>query len=123
MYKNYDLFMVKGDSMTISFKIMIDNEYYVPRQGDVLYFTVKPGFSQDKIIQKIYPDSGIDFNSNDNEFCILINPSDTDNIEAGTYKYDIEIVFKDDVNGVVKKTPILGNFIIKNEVTTSSDEV
>ena len=123
MYKDVDLFVVKGDSMSLSFKIIVDNQYYSPKEGDFVYFTVKKGFGQDVIIQKKYPELGISFDDNNKEFYLIINPVDTDNLEAGSYKYDIEIIFEDEINGVTKKTPILGNLIIKNEVTTSSDEV
>jgi hypothetical protein len=57
------------------------------------------------------------FDNTDNYYHVTINPNDTNELQFGTYKYDIEIVTNN-----YKKTIAVGTLTLLEEVTFASNE-
>lgn len=102
--------MIRGDSETISISFLDkDKNPYVFSQGDVIYFTVKKSINTKRTaIQKIVDDFP------DGELRISIKPSDTSDLEYGSYVYDIQYNKHD---GTVKTIIPPSAFVISGEVT------
>lgn len=106
--------MPRGDIRKVKFCV---------RSGETLktdltqiFFTVKNTTRQKNIIfQKTLTDGDIVLES-DNYFHFTIDPEDTDPLDYGTYKFDIEIIGDE-----IKQTTI-GTLDITDEVTFASDE-
>ena len=104
-----NLYMIRGDTESISISCKKEGESYLDN-GDTLYFTVKKSTkTKDILLQKI-----IKAFTEDNRAIIEIEPSDTKNLEFGSYRYDIQLT---KFNGEVKTIVIPSNFVIEGEVT------
>lgn len=106
--------ITRGDSKTLILKVKDGNSTI--SDFDKVYFSVKKDcFTEDLILQKKL-NSGI--TKNETTYEILIDASDTDNLEYGRYEYDIEVI-----KGSLKETVLGGVFTIEKEVTFVSNEV
>ena len=106
--------LIRGDTAKYKFRRYNSEGNVIGTKADAIYFTVKTnGYSNKILLQKTLSD--IEF---DDEFYyhITINSEDTDNLEYGTYMYDVEVI--QDGN----KTTTVGEFIINEEITFASDE-
>ena len=83
---------------------------------DKIYFTARNENDEAKIWKKL--NDGITKIENENAYKLTIVPDDTNNLEIGTYKYDIEIHINDFV-----KTVIVGNLTLLEEQTRKTEEV
>lgn len=80
--------MVRGNTGTFSVRPKINGEY-VLKDGDHLYFTLRKIKENTILIQK-------DITTFDNGKAeIVINPSDTTNLELGNYIYDLVMIRSD----------------------------
>lgn len=109
--------MARGDVYSFSFAVYIDDEPTAETM-DNIYFTVKKHyFDEDPVIQKRLSDGSI-IDEGDGEYLIMINPEDTDNLELGSYDFDIEIVKLPEI-----KRTFIGTLNLTKEVTHARNEV
>lgn len=86
-----DAEMVRGDTGTFSVRPKINGEYAL-QDGDHLYFTLR----KIKALANERPEISKDITTFDNGKAeIVINPSDTENLELGNYIYDLKMVRSD----------------------------
>lgn len=97
--------LTRGDTAYLSVPITNDvGEEYVMGAGDTLYLTVKKSVHDDAVaFQKIAVGG--------NQF--RIEPTDTEALEFGTYKYDVQLNTGDDVFTIIPASV----FKILEEVT------
>ena len=102
--------MPRGDIRNIHFTVRDANDTEVSKE-----FTVKANTSSRKIIiQKKLTDGTITKRGNVYSFSIM--PEDTDNVDYGTYYYDIELIRGDQIHQT-----FVGKLIITEEVTFAGD--
>ena len=107
MRKN--LTVIRGD--TFSFNFIVGKEI----QG--AYFSAKETLDKDDtdyIFQKTLED-GIEFIEHNKEgyvYMVKVAPEDTNEIDEGTYFYDLQIELDGDTY-----TPLIGEYTIRNDVT------
>lgn len=103
--KGQDIQLTRGDSAYFNIEITQNGGTNYKRQdGDKLIFTIKRSYNSDfSYVQKEIP-----------KLALVINPSDTENLDYGTYWYDIELTTSDNsVYTVVGPA----RFILREEVT------
>lgn len=106
--------LVRGDTAKFKFRRYNADGNVIGTIADEIYFTVKVNsYTQECVLQKKLEDMTFD---EDYYYHITINPEDTDELDYGTYRYDIEVV--QDGN----KTTTVGELILKEEVTFASNE-
>lgn len=113
--------LIRGDSLKLKFTRKDDEGNVILRTPNALYFSVKESTYQSKtIFQKTLDE--MEFDSVSGQYSFFINPEDTDKLNYGNYKFDLEV--KDEMGGLeYTKTIAIGDFIIKEEVTFVSNEV
>lgn len=81
---------VRGDTFYISRYIedKEGNKLILDKKKDELNFTVRRNVESEILIEKHIEDIEI---SEDGKYKITLNPSDTENLDFGSYGYDIEI--------------------------------
>lgn len=86
---NLDMSMFKGDTGNFILSIKKDGVAYTISTGEKVYFSVKQSLNQETYtIQKEI------LSFNDGKAQIVILPTDTDDLDSGTYYYDIEWIDK-----------------------------
>lgn len=106
---NYmNLKITRGDSKTLKLKITDENTAIT--DFEKIYFTVKKDCYTDNIIFQKQLNSGITLK--DNIYEIMINSTDTEELEYGRYEYDIEVI-----RGSLKETVVIGSLLVEKEVT------
>ena len=85
---NLDTEMVIGDTGSFSFTPKINKEKFLST-GDTVYFTVRKLLDKSVIMQKTITEF------EDGKCEITINPSDTTNLDADNYIYDLKLVRSD----------------------------
>ena len=108
--------LTRGDTGAYKFQRHNADGEVIMEKADEIYFTVKTnGYNDNVLIQKTIDDMEFD---EDGYYHFIIQSSDTDNLDYGTYMYDIEVI----QNGM--KTTVAKNyFILEEEITWASDEV
>jgi hypothetical protein len=104
--------MVRGDTQSFELEIK-ENDTAVT--VDSIYFTVKNDAHTNEVLFQKKLNDGITLSNN--IYNIIIDPSDTDELDYGRYAYDIEII-----KNSVKKTILVGILEISEEVTFTSNE-
>nr|DAU94700.1 MAG TPA: hypothetical protein [Bacteriophage sp.] len=100
-----DITMTKGDDASFDVSVSYDDKCkpYVMQQGDVLTFTAKKTAADEAaVIQKTLT-----------ELKLVLAAADTKDLDAGSYKYDLQLTFAD---GRVQ-TVAVGNFVLEEEIT------
>ena len=115
-----DISLIRGDTGKFIINLVNQDEsQIVLGEGDQIYFTVKDNYEiNDFVLQKKIGD-GITL-GDDNKYHLLLNSSDTDNLNFKTYVYDIAVVIGSEVKE--KRTVKRGNFTIDYEVTHAGNE-
>lgn len=113
--------LTRGDTLKLKFIRKDSNGEAIKTQPNAIYFSVKySAYNNETLFQKTLED--MDLNTTTGEIVFYINPTDTNKLNYGTYKYDLEV--KDTIVGVdYVKTIAKGDFIIKEEITFTSNEV
>lgn len=107
--------IIRGDTAKYRFRRYGSDGNVIATKADNIFFTVKEnGYKEEYILQKTLDDMEFD---EDYYYHITINPGDTDNLDYGTYMYDVEVI--QDGN----KTTTVGEFIIGEEITFASNEI
>lgn len=113
--------LVRGDTLKLSFVRKDSENNTILTIPEAIYFTVKTNTNKEEaIFQKTLED--MEKNEITGEYVFYINPEDTNSMNYGTYKYDLEV--KDTIDDInYTKTIALGDFVVKEEVTFVSNEV
>ena len=107
--------IIRGDTAKFRFRRYGADGNIIATKADAIYFTIKEnGYKQEYVLQKTLDDMEFD---EDYYYHITIRPEDTDNLDYGTYMYDVEVI--QDGN----KTTTIGEFIIGEEITFASNEI
>lgn len=107
--------LIRGDTGVYKFQRHDADGKVIMEKADEIYFTVKTnGYSDEVLLQKTIEDMDFDQNG---YYHFIIQSSDTDNLNFGTYQYDIEII----QNGM-KTTVARDEFILEEEITWVIDE-
>ena len=111
--------ITKGDNKSFKFQRKTKNGEVITDLPDEIYITFKPNAYDEKaLFQKRLGDSTIKFNEDTNHYEFEIIPSDTDDLNYGTYYFDIELIS----NGK-KKTIHKGELEITKQYTFPANEV
>ena len=106
---------IRGDTAKYKFQRHDADGNVITQKADAIYFTVKiNGYSDNVLLQKTIEDMEFD---EDYYYHFTIEPSDTDNLEFGTYQYDIEIIQDN-----IKTTAARGELLLEEEITWTTDE-
>lgn len=104
-----DIELVRGDSLILTLNMSRQDETYLPEQGDQMIFTLRKnykGLTNDTILLQKTVDLY-------DSIILEIEPEDTESLEYGSYKYDMEF---DSYDGKVD-TVMQGTFKLAKEVT------
>ena len=106
--------VIRGDTNNFKFSRKDNEGNVITEMASKIFFTVKNSYNSSNIeIQKTIED--MDFN--EGVYTFVIDGNDTDEMSYGTYKYDLEVVEDD-----YKQTISIGDFVVMEEVTFTSDE-
>ena len=119
MPKEIDYEFKRGDTKALKkFRpVDINNNPLILSENDKIYFTVKRGEKGKKVLQKTIGE-GIVL-KDDVYYHITLNADDTAELDAGSYRYDIELNMG--TNLVI--TLIEGEIILLQDITTKEDKV
>lgn len=113
----YTLTAWQGKTFEKTFYLKDIDDNIILLNGYTGRMQVRPSIDSDEItIDLDAGNGGIIVNGDDGSVTIYIADEDTEDIAAGTYKYDLEIV---SAGGRVY-CPIYGSFKVKGEVTRSA---
>ena len=76
-----NILLTRGDSYTVRFPYLEDGEEHTMEEGDVARFMVREEDGSEILINKTLTDN----------YVLSITPEDTQGLEIGTYRYDVEI--------------------------------
>lgn len=112
--KKANIELIRGDTLifTLNFKHVFDDkttEPYEPEEGDTAIFTLRNNY-KDLTNDNILIQKTVDLF---NDPVLEIEPSDTETLPYGSYKYDIQF---NSITGIVD-TPLIGSFKLAKEVT------
>lgn len=115
-YKN-DIRHVRGD--TLSFNIYVEN---LNQDIESIYFTCRDGANDNsEILFEKNLNNGISYMYYDEEtdtriYVVRISPTDTKDLQSGTYYYDEQIEVNSDVFTIMK-----GRFILEQDISRKID--
>lgn len=110
-----DISYVRGNSYALTMTIQGLKDLEINK----IYLTVKVDSSQDEPVLQKSLGNGIESLEEEYKYNILIDSSDTENLEVNCpYYYDITIVV-----GSLKKTVVKGSFTLEPNYTKASNEV
>lgn len=108
--------ITRGDTAKFKFQRIGSEGNIIGTKADEIFFTVKrSSYDKEYVIQKTLKDMEFD---DDHYYHFTLEPEDTDALEYGTYRYDIEAI-----QDGAKTTIDLDEFIITEEVTYAINEV
>lgn len=109
--------VIRGDTKLFKFERKDSSGETITDTPASIFFTVKEEDLPDEfLIQKTIDDMQMD---EDGVWRFTLAPEDTDEMEVGTYKFDIQITSQEGV----KTTVAIGAFRVTEEVTFASNEV
>lgn len=106
----------RGDTTIFKFKRIDANDQVITEEANQIYFTMKKEKKSEEILIKKKLGAGITYDTSDNYYRITINPEDTNELEYGSYFYDIEVI-TEDYTKTIKK----GFISITEESTCACD--
>jgi hypothetical protein len=114
--------LIRGDTCIITFTITTeDNENYLLKEKDKLYFTVKKSFYKtDCTIQKTF-NNGITYNERTKEYEVKLDQDCTCNLKCDDYVYDIKLVV-DNYGNPISQTLIKGALRLHANATHKVNE-
>ena len=102
-----DIYLTRGDSASFNLIIYNGEIIYTLQNGDSVVFTIRQ-------LPKNTPSIPTPLlNKTFNDSVIVLNPSDTNFLGYGQYKYDVQVNFSD--GGI--NTILAGNIFLQNEVS------
>lgn len=113
----YTLTCWQGKTFEKVFYLKDSQDNIINLSGYTARMQVRPTLESETVtIELTTENSRIDINGDDGSVTLYIADEDTEGIEAGTYKYDLELI---SAGGRVY-CPIYGSFKVKGEVTRSA---
>lgn len=94
--------MTRGDTHIIRFQRKDANGKVIETKVKEMYFTLRKNEYSDLILIKKKLDEGITFDEKDFYYRVEIDPKDTDDLDYGSYFYDVEVI-TDDYTKTIKK--------------------
>lgn len=91
---NIDLEMIRGDTLTMQIRVSDEDDSYLNLTSAAIIFMAKENITDDDLDAKIAKSvgSGITIDEATNGlFTVVLSPSDTEDLDAGNYYYDIEV--------------------------------
>ena len=121
MVKTIDYEFPRGDTYPLrKFRVTDKNKKVIQLTNkEQLYFTVKTDANSNKVLFQKRKNEGIELGE-DGYYHITLDPADTNNLDYGTYVYDIQL--KSTNSKVLVKTLFEGTITLTNEVTWGVDE-
>ena len=115
--KEFDFEFPRGDNCPLTFVLTDDERQAIDDMtGTNIYFTVKTSPNETSyLFQKTL--NGGTITQDGNQYTIMIAPSDTDNLDYGSYWFDVSLVGTNS-----KTTIIIGRMTLTNEVTFAVNE-
>ena len=114
-----DIELIRGDTYQLKFQRKLTDDTVITQKPDEMYMTFKRNYNEiGYVLQKRLSRNEIIFNEDDNYYYVTIEPEDTNDLDYGSYVFDIETKV-----GKVVKTIVLGKLKIKKEVTFAENEV
>lgn len=119
MFEIIDYEFLRGDTKKLEKFRPTDAEKkpLILSSTDQLYFTMKT--LKNEVVIKKKKNNGIDLES-DGFYHITLQPEDTEELNPGTYKYDIELDL--DLEPIYVQTIIKGEIKLKEDITTKEDK-
>lgn len=106
-----DITAVRGDTIALGVELLDEDGELITDDLDEAYFSCKEDPNNDEyVFQKTLSD-GITKVSTGN-YTIRVAPEDTENLDVGTFFYDLEIHINDDVY-----TPLKGKLKLEQDIT------
>lgn len=102
-----DIYLTRGDSASFNLVIYNGNSIYNLQEGDNVVFTIRQEPKKTPSIPT--PLLNKVFNNN----VVVLNPKDTNFLQYGQYKYDVQVTFSD--GGV--NTIVAGSIYLMSEVS------
>jgi len=113
----YTLIAWQGKTFEKTFYLKDSDDNIILLDGYTGRMQVRPSIESEEVIFDLDEiNGGIIINDDDGSVTIYISDEDTEVVEVGTYKYDLELV---SAGGRVY-CPIYGSFKVKGEVTRSA---
>ena len=109
--------LCRGDIKYCRFCVYDENGHKSTTDFTEVYFTVKKKFSDRYYLFQKTLTGGTIEKIELGDYQIKIEPQDTNNLQFGEYKFDIQIQYEN----AIKET-FVGDFVIKPEVTCSNNE-
>lgn len=115
--KEYDIEFPRGDTCPLKFNLLDENNNFIElTENDEMYFTVKKGYGTNGyIFQKKY--STKEIKQDGDGYSLIILPSDTNDLNYGSYVYDLCVK-----SGDLTRTICIGQITLTNEVTFIANE-
>ena len=98
-FQNEIITMVRGD--TVAFAVSIEDQFGNPLDVDSAHLTCKKNLTDAEPIFEKQLDRGIE-RADAGAYTVRIAPSDTKNVEAGQYFYDLQVGLNTDVFTILK---------------------
>lgn len=103
--RNYNLSMVRGDTLAFGFEVQgVD-------QLDTAFFSCKINADDDQYVFQKSLNDGISM-VRTGQFRVRVSPADTEDVEVGSYYYDLEIGANGDIYTILK-----GRLKIEQDIT------
>ena len=115
--KEYDIEFPRGDTCPLKFSLLDEGKSFIKlSETDEMYFTVKKSYGTNEyILQKRF--SKQEISEDGDGYTLTIMPEDTNNLNYGTYVYDLYVK-----SGDLTRTVCMGQITLTNEVTFISNE-
>lgn len=110
--------VTRGDYIRKKIQRQTLSKEVITEKPNKIYFTVKASEYKNAVLFQKTFENGITFDEKTGWYTIEILPEDTNNLNFGTYIYDIEII-----NDNKPKTIKIDNFIVTREVTYAKNEI
>ena len=110
--------MARGDSHGFTVGVYEEGAEETPIAVDNIFFTVKKHYYDKNFVIQKRLDEGTITEYEANIYTIMIDPSDTDDLDFGKYDFDIEVIIETN-----KKKTFSGVLDLLKEVTHRRNEV
>lgn len=115
--------LIRGDSKILGFPLNDKKGNPLElKENDEIYFTVKKDENTEEFEFQKTLGNGIEYDSTRKLYIININPSDTEEMEYGTYGWDIEVDLAKEEGEPYVNTPYEGTLKITKEYTHKNNK-
>lgn len=91
-----DIAITRGDTGKVRVEVIVDDEHYDPKPGDIVRFSLKKNvFSGEKYKHYVDPEPLIEKIIPNDTLVLEIEPEDTKPYDFGLYAYNLELIWED----------------------------